>query len=167
LTDGIDGLAAGLAVQCGIIFFLIGSDVFGIGQFNILFWAALAGACLGFLHFNKYKARVFMGDTGSLAIGAALGAGAILQHAVFLLPFIAFIYFVEMASVTLQVLWFKYTKAKTGEGKRLFRRAPLHHHFELAGWSEWRVVLTFWAINLFTSAIGLWLWHLGIIPRWP
>jgi phospho-N-acetylmuramoyl-pentapeptide-transferase len=167
LTDGIDGLAAGLAVQVGVILFCISynaKDDSFVSAFCVL---ALAGACLGFLNFNKYKARVFMGDTGSLAIGAALGAAAIVQHAVFLLPFIAFMYFVEMASVTLQVLWFKYTKAKTGEGKRLFRRAPLHHHFELGGWSEWRVVLTFWAVNLLTSAIGLVLWHLGIIPRWP
>ena len=108
-----------------------------------------------------------MGDTGSLALGAAVGAGAIMCHAVFLLPFIAFIYFVEMGSVTLQVLYFKYTKRKYGEGRRIFRRAPLHHHFELGGWSEWRVVGTFWAINLVTSIIGLILWHLHILPRFP
>ena len=108
-----------------------------------------------------------MGDTGSLALGAAVGAGAIITHSVFLLPFIAFIYFVEMFSVTLQVLYFKYTKRKYGEGRRIFRRAPLHHHFELGGWSEWRVVGTFWAINLITSAIGLILWHLNILPRFP
>lgn len=172
LTDGIDGLASGLAVQAGLCLCIAGGwnqfwNPYGLEGLSPLFWIALAGACLGFLHFNKHKARVFMGDTGSLAIGSALGAGAILQHAVFLLPFIGFIYFVEMASVMLQVLWFKYTKAQTGEGKRLFRRAPLHHHFELAGWSEWRVVLTFWAVNLVTSAVGLWLWHIGVLPRWP
>jgi len=175
LTDGIDGLAVGLAIQVGIAFCLVSAGLQSLngtgygnsGDFSALFWAALAGACLGFLHFNKYKARVFMGDTGSLAIGAALGAGAILQGAVFLLPFIGFIYFVEMFSVIVQVAWFKWTKRKTGEGKRLFRRAPLHHHFELGGWSEWRVVGTFWAVNLFTSAIGLWLWHAGVLPRWP
>lgn len=167
LTDGIDGLAAGLAVQCGFSLFLLWSNIYEIGELTILFWAALAGACFGFLFFNKHPARVFMGDTGSLAIGAALGAGAILQHAVFLLPLIGFIYFVELLSVTTQVLWFKWTKRKTGEGKRLFRRAPLHHHFELGGWSEWRVVLTFWVVNLFTSAIGLWLWHAEHLPRWP
>ena len=167
LTDGIDGLAAGLAMQCGIALFFISSKSPGISSVSAWPIMALAGACLGFLHFNKYKARVFMGDTGSLAIGAALGAGAILQGAVFLLPFIGFIYFVEMFSVIFQVAWFKWTKRKTGEGQRLFRRAPLHHHFELGGWSEWRVVGTFWAINLFTSAIGLWLWHAGVLPRWP
>jgi phospho-N-acetylmuramoyl-pentapeptide-transferase len=167
LTDGIDGLAAGLAVQCGLMFYLAGSDAYEIGQINIFFWTALAGACFGFLFFNKHKARVFMGDTGSLAIGAALGAGAILQGAVFLLPFIGFIYFVEMFSVIAQVAWFKWTKKRTGEGQRLFRRAPLHHHFELCGWSEWRVVATFWAVNLFTSVVGLWLWKAGVLPRWP
>jgi len=169
LTDGIDGLAAGLAVQSAIVLYLAWPThqvTFAI-DLTALFLIALAGACFGFLKFNKYKARVFMGDTGSLAIGAALGAGAILQHAVSLLPFIGFIYFVEMFSVIFQVAWFKWTKRKTGEGQRLFRRAPLHHHFELGGWSEWRVVGTFWAINLFTSAIGLWLWHAGVLPRWP
>ena len=78
-----------------------------------------------------------------------------------------FIFFVEMFSVIAQVFWFKLTKRRTGEGKRLFRRAPLHHHFELGGWSEWRVVSTFWLINLLTSTIGLWLWHTGVLPRWP
>lgn len=164
LTDGIDGLAAGLAVQCGLALVLASFYSDGIARLSTWTMAALAGACFGFLFFNKHKAHVFMGDTGSLAIGAALGAGAILQHAIFLLPFIGFIYFVEMLSVIVQVAWFKWTKKQTGEGKRLFRRAPLHHHFELCGWSEWRVVATFWAVNLFTSIVGLWLWKAGSTP---
>jgi len=167
LTDGIDGLAAGLAVQAGAAFLLAGANLYEIGFVSIIFWSALAGACLGFLFFNKYPARVFMGDTGSLAIGAALGAGAVLTKAVFLLPFIGFIYFVEMFSVMLQVGYFKWTKRQTGEGKRIFRRAPLHHHFELGGWSEWRVVATFWFVNLTTTIIGLGLWSQGWLPRWP
>jgi phospho-N-acetylmuramoyl-pentapeptide-transferase len=168
LTDGIDGLAAGLAVPTFIILFLVSEQDLGeLPGLQGVFGVALAGACFGFLFFNKHKARVFMGDTGSLAIGAALGAGAILQGAVFLLPFIGCIYFVEMFSVIAQVAWFKWTKKRTGEGQRLFRRAPLHHHFELCGWSEWRVVATFWAVNLFTSVIGLWLWKAGVLPRWP
>jgi phospho-N-acetylmuramoyl-pentapeptide-transferase len=169
LTDGIDGLAAGLAVQVGAAFLLARSYVapVEVGLPSDLFWMALAGACLGFLFFNRFPARVFMGDTGSLAIGAALGIGAILSHAVFLLPFIAFIYFVEMFSVITQVLYFKWTKRKSGEGKRLFRRAPLHHHFELGGWSEWRVVLIFWFVNFFVGSIGLLLWHINWLPRWP
>lgn len=167
LTDGIDGLAAGLAVQCGLFLYLTSAPFQENYFLSGLFWSALAGACFGFLFLNKYPARIFMGDTGSLAIGAALAAGAILQGAILLLPFIGFIYLVEMFSVVIQVLWFQWTKRKTGEGKRLLRRAPLHHHFELAGWSEWRVVGTFWAVNLFTAAVGLWLWNTGILPRWP
>ncbi len=164
LTDGIDGLAAGLTVIAGMALAVCNEGVLYDSSWLAI---ALAGACLGFLAFNKYPARVFMGDTGSLALGAALGMCAILSGAVFLLPFIGFIFYIEMFSVIAQVGYFKYTKRKTGEGKRLFRRAPLHHHFELAGWSEWRVVLTFWLINAITSLIGLVLWYMKIIPRWP
>lgn len=173
LTDGIDGLAAGLSVQCAVAFALlivVMNSGFSITRWDIstLFsWTCIGGACLGFLAFNRYPAKVFMGDTGSLALGAALGAGAILTRSVFLLPFIGFIFFIEMFSVIIQVAYFKWTKKKLGEGKRLFRRAPLHHHFELGGWSEWRVVGTFWAVNLCTSAIGLVLWKMGILPRFP
>ena len=117
--------------------------------------------------FNRHPARVFMGDTGSLALGAALGAGAVATGTVWLLPFIGYMFYVEMFSVISQVLYFKYTRKKFGEGKRLFRRAPLHHHFELAGWSEWRVVITFWGINAVTSLIGLVLWWRGDLPRFP
>ena len=96
-----------------------------------------------------------------------MGAGAILTRTVWLLPFIGFIFYVEMFSVIAQVLYFKYTRRRFGEGKRLLRRAPLHHHFELGGWSEWRVVGTFWAVNLVTSLVGLALWKLGVLPRFP
>lgn len=172
LTDGIDGLAAGLSVQVAVVFSVLWLESFAnwtsaASSSAQLFWMALGGACLGFLAFNKHPARVFMGDTGSLALGAALGAGAILTRTVSLLPFIGFIFYVEMFSVILQVLYFKYTRRKTGEGKRLFRRAPLHHHFELGGWSEWRVVATFWAVNLVTSLIGLALWKMDVLPRFP
>lgn len=169
LTDGIDGLAAGLSVQVALVFGILSSEFRG-GTFApsaVLYWLALGGACLGFLAFNKNPARVFMGDTGSLALGAALGAGAILTRTVFLLPFIGFIFYVEMFSVIAQVAYFKYTKKRTGEGKRIFRRAPLHHHFELGGWSEWRVVGTFWAIDAVTTILGLILWKMGILPRFP
>jgi phospho-N-acetylmuramoyl-pentapeptide-transferase len=169
LTDGIDGLAAGLCVQVGFGF-LLASDFrapLEIGLFSDLYWMALAGACLGFLFFNRFPARVFMGDTGSLALGAAVGIGAILTGTVLLLPFIGFVFWLEMGSVILQVLYFKYTKRKTGEGQRLFRRAPLHHHFEMGGWTEWRVVLTLWFVNFVAMAIGLALLHMGILPRFP
>jgi len=175
LTDGIDGLAAGLCVEVGLVIAAIscwvapmaassrGGPSFDIG----LFWGCLGGACLGFLAFNRHPARIFMGDTGSLALGAALGAGAVAMRAVFLLPFIGFIFYVEMFSVIAQVLYFKYTRKRFGEGKRLLRRAPLHHHFELAGWGEWRVVLTFWGVNAVTSGLGLWLWWRGALPVYP
>jgi phospho-N-acetylmuramoyl-pentapeptide-transferase len=181
LTDGIDGLAAGLSVQCSACFAFVllqnhhwdnAQDSVGMlilpHSFAVLFfWLCLGGGCLGFLAFNKNPAKVFMGDTGSLALGAALGAGAILARCVLLLPFIGFIFFVEMFSVIFQVGYFKYTKKKFGEGKRIFRRAPLHHHFELGGWKEWRVVGTFWAVNLCTSILGLVLWKMGVLPRFP
>ncbi len=173
LTDGIDGLAAGLSVQVAAVFGFLLLDItvddpgIYLGGAATYFWLCLGGACLGFLAFNKHPAKVFMGDTGSLALGAALGAGAILTRTVWLLPFIGFIFFVEMFSVIFQVLYFKYTRKKFGEGKRIFRRAPLHHHFELGGWSEKRVVWTFWAVNFFTSILGLTLWKMGILPRFP
>ena len=168
LTDGIDGLAASLSVQVAFAFFILGMGQPRENWYIVtVFWMALGGACLGFLAFNKHPARVFMGDTGSLALGAALGAGAIVTGTVWLLPFVGFIFYVEMFSVIAQVLYFKYTRRKFGEGKRLFRRAPLHHHFELSGWSEWRVVATFWGVNLITTIIGLVLWKMGILPRFP
>ncbi|BCM90776.1 phospho-N-acetylmuramoyl-pentapeptide-transferase [Abditibacteriota bacterium] len=173
LTDGIDGLAAGLSVQVGLVFAFLALETFGTAEVGLfatsveLTWVALGGACLGFLAFNKHPAKVFMGDTSSLALGAALGAGAILTRSVFLLPFIGFMFYIEMFSVMSQVAYFKYTRKKTGEGKRLFRRAPLHHHFELAGWSEWRVVVTFWGINALTTVIGLVLWKIGILRHFP
>ncbi len=167
LTDGIDGLAAGLSVQVALAFAVVGIEWGGFQSSNQQVWLALGGACLGFLVFNKNPAKVFMGDTGSLALGAALGAGAILTRSVFLLPFIGFIFYIEMFSVIAQVAYFKYTKRKFGEGRRIFRRAPLHHHFELSGWSEWRVVGTFWAINALTTILGLILWKIGVLPRFP
>ena len=172
LTDGIDGLAAGLSVQVGLAMtiaaFLKSSAVGGVlPGFVFTFWLCLSGACFGFLAFNKHPAKVFMGDTGSLALGAALGAGAVVTGTVWLLPFIGFIFWVEMFSVVFQVLYFKYTKKKFGEGRRIFRRAPLHHHFELGGWSEWKVVTTFWLVNLGMTILGLILWKMGVLPRFP
>lgn len=167
ITDGIDGLAAGLCVQVGLSLWMVDGNFYHVKQWTDAWWLALAGACAGFLIFNKHKAQVFMGDTGSLALGAALGAAAIMTRTVFLLPFIGFVFFVEMFSVVLQVAYFKYTRRTSGEGKRIFRRAPLHHHFELGGWNEKRVVLTFWTVNLVATAIGLALWSAGILPRFP
>jgi phospho-N-acetylmuramoyl-pentapeptide-transferase len=162
LTDGLDGLATGLAIQS-----LFAITLLSVPWTIQYLFLAVAGACLGFLFFNRHPAKIFMGDTGSLALGALIGGGAVLLGGIFLLPFVAFIFIVEMLSVIAQVAWFKYTRRKTGEGKRLLKRAPLHHHFELCGWREWRVVLTFWGINLVTTIIGLWLWNSGLLPHWP
>ena len=169
LTDGIDGLAAGLCVQVGLAFLLATETIAPgeIGLLSNLMWLSLTGACLGFLVYNRFPARVFMGDTGSLALGAALGIGAILTRNVFLLPFVGFVFWLEMASVIFQVGYFKYTKKRDGEGKRLLRRAPLHHHFELGGWSEWRVVATLWGVNAVATMIGLLLMSTEILPRFP
>jgi phospho-N-acetylmuramoyl-pentapeptide-transferase len=143
LTDGLDGLAAGVTVFTALAYLLI-TKAWGLTDLSI-FSAALLGSCLGFLFFNLYPARIFMGDTGSLALGGAVGALAILTKTELLLLILGGVYVAETFSVILQVLYFKITG-----GKRIFLMTPLHHHFELKGWSEQRVVFTFWtAATLF------------------
>ena len=117
--------------------------------------AALAGAWLGFLLHNRHPARAFMGDTGSLAMGAALTALALLSNSLWPLLLMGGLLLAESLSVILQVWVFKATKGPDGQGKRLLRMAPLHHHFELGGWSERRVVVSFWGISLLLVALGL------------
>ena len=137
LTDGLDGLAAGITIFTLLAFFLI-TKTWGLTDVSI-FCAALLGSTLGFLFFNIYPARIFMGDTGSLALGGAIGALAILTKTELLLIVLGGVFVVETLSVIIQVLYFKVTG-----GNRLFLMSPLHHHFELKGWSERRVVFTFW-----------------------
>jgi len=133
LADGLDGLAAGLCVVAGIGFALLT----GAAEVQV-FGLAVAGACLGFLWFNRHPAQVFMGDVGSLALGAAMaGMAAIMGDAVVLVG-LCLVPYAEAGSVVIQVISFKST------GKRVFRMSPIHHHFELSGWSETRVVWTFW-----------------------
>ena len=150
LTDGLDGLAAGsMAVSSGafvLITMLTGKPVSG----GAVFAAALAGGCLGFLIHNVYPAKIFMGDTGSLALGGALAALAVLTRTELFLPFLGIIYVVEAMSVIIQVISFKLT------GKRVFRMSPLHHHFELLGWSEQKVVRVFWLVSLAGALLGMW-----------
>jgi phospho-N-acetylmuramoyl-pentapeptide-transferase len=119
------------------------------------FCAALAGAWLGFLVHNRNPARVFMGDTGSLAMGAALSAIALLSNSLWPLLLMGGVLLAESLSVILQVWVFKATKGADGQGRRLFRMAPLHHHFELGGWSEIKVVVIFWLVSLGLVALGL------------
>ncbi len=150
LTDGLDGLAAGVTFLVALAFLLL------CRAWNLdhLSWFAggLAGTCLGFLVFNIHPARVFMGDTGSLALGGGVAALAILTGTELLLPLLGIIYVAEVLSDILQVAYFRRT-----HGRRLFRMAPLHHHFELGGWSENKVVGTFWAVTFFGAIAYLYI----------
>jgi phospho-N-acetylmuramoyl-pentapeptide-transferase len=168
LTDGLDGLASGLAAIAGATFalfaYLIGRvdasqylGLFylpGVGELTV-FCTALAGAALGFLWFNSHPAEVFMGDTGSLALGGALGAVAVLIKGEFLLLIVGGVFVAEALSVIVQTSWFKYTRRRFGEGRRVFRMAPLHHHFEQLGWAESKVVVRFWIVGMLCSLIAL------------
>jgi phospho-N-acetylmuramoyl-pentapeptide-transferase len=148
LTDGLDGLAAGtiipplavLVCAAGVVHAAFGVPVFG---------CAMIGAVLGFLVYNRHPARVFMGDTGSLALGGALAGIAVLSGAHILLLLIGGVFVAETLSVIIQVVSFKTT------GRRVFRMSPLHHHFELAGWSETKVTTRFWLASLVLSLLGL------------
>jgi phospho-N-acetylmuramoyl-pentapeptide-transferase len=167
LTDGLDGLAGGLSAIAagtfGVFAYLIGradaSRYLGLfympgsGELAI-FCAALAGACLGFLWFNAHPAEVFMGDTGSLALGGALAAVAILLKAEFLLVIVGGVFVIEALSVMVQVSWFKYTAKTRGRGQRLLLMSPLHHHFEKAGWAESKIIVRFWILGLVFSLIA-------------
>ena len=156
LTDGLDGLAAGVGaiVLVGLSLQLMlrgnGGDPALAG-----YGAALAGAWLGFLLHNRHPARVFMGETGSLAMGAALSAIALLSNSLWPLLVMGGLLLAESLSVILQVWVFKATKGADGQGKRLLRMAPLHHHFELGGWSERKVVASFWGVSLLLVVLGL------------
>ena len=148
LTDGLDGLAAGITIFTLLAFFLI-TKTWGLTDVSI-FCAALLGSTLGFLFFNIYPARIFMGDTGSLALGGAIGALAILTKTELLLIVLGGVFVAETLSVIIQVLYFKGTG-----GNRLFLMSPLHHHFELKGWSERRVVFTFWTAAAFFAVLAV------------
>ena len=147
LTDGLDGLAAGTVAIAASAFAVV-SVLTGHGDLAYL-CVAMAAACLAFLHFNAHPAKVFMGDTGSLALGGALAAVGILTHTEILLAVIGFVFVCEALSVIIQVISFQTT------GKRVFRMSPIHHHFELGGWSEWKVVTVFWCVGLIASVAGL------------
>ncbi|WP_281888124.1 phospho-N-acetylmuramoyl-pentapeptide-transferase [Paenibacillus sp. YYML68] len=148
-TDGLDGLLAGTSA---IAFGAYAIIALNNTQPNVaIFAAAMVGAVLGFLVFNAHPAKVFMGDTGSLGIGGGLVAVAILTKAEILLALIGGVFLVEIMSVVIQVISFK------TRGKRVFRMSPIHHHFELVGWSEWRVVISFWTAGLILAGLGLYI----------
>ena len=168
LTDGLDGLAIMPVVMVGsalgVFAYVTGSAVYskylffphipGAGEL-LIFCAAMAGAGLAFLWFNTHPAQVFMGDVGALALGAALGTVAVIVRQEIVLAIMGGIFVVEALSVMLQVTYFKYTRKKFGEGRRLFKMAPLHHHFEKTGWKETQVVVRFWIITMLLCLVGL------------
>jgi phospho-N-acetylmuramoyl-pentapeptide-transferase len=168
LTDGLDGLAIGITVivmlALAIISYITGNAIYanylniiylpGAGELTV-FISALVGAGLGFLWFNSYPAQVFMGDTGSLAIGGAFGIIAVLVKKELLIPILGGIFFMETISVIIQRLYFKYTKRKYGEGRRVFRMAPVHHHFEMLGWPEPKIVMRFYIIAVILAIVSL------------
>ncbi|WP_353238821.1 phospho-N-acetylmuramoyl-pentapeptide-transferase [Limnohabitans sp.] len=168
LTDGLDGLAIMPVVMVGsalgVFAYVTGSSVFskylffpyipGSGEL-LIFCAAMAGAGLAFLWFNTHPAQVFMGDVGALALGAALGTIAVIVRAEIVLAIMGGIFVVEALSVMAQVTYFKYTKKKYGEGRRILKMAPLHHHFEKSGWKETQVVVRFWIITMLLCLVGL------------
>ncbi|NQD64580.1 phospho-N-acetylmuramoyl-pentapeptide-transferase [Bacillus haikouensis] len=149
LTDGLDGLVSGTSA---IAFGALAVLAWNQGQYDVsIFSVAVVGAVLGFLVFNAHPAKVFMGDTGSLALGGAIAAIAILTKLEIVLILIGGVFVIETLSVILQVASFKTT------GKRIFKMSPLHHHYELVGWSEWRVVVTFWTIGLLFAVLGIYI----------
>jgi phospho-N-acetylmuramoyl-pentapeptide-transferase len=168
LTDGLDGLAIMptvlIGAALGVFAYVSGNAVFakylqvpyipGAGEVAVI-CGAIAGAGLGFLWFNAYPAEVFMGDVGALGLGAALGTIAVITRQEIVLGIMGGIFVVEMLSVMLQVSYFKYTKRRYGEGRRIFLMAPLHHHFEKKGWTESQVVVRFWIITMLLCLIGL------------
>jgi phospho-N-acetylmuramoyl-pentapeptide-transferase len=167
-TDGLDGLAIMPVVMVGsalgIFAYVVGSSVYsryllfpfipGAGEL-LIFCAAMAGAGLAFLWFNAHPAQVFMGDVGALALGGALGTIAVITRQEIVLAIMGGIFVIEVLSVMLQVTWFKYTKRRYGEGRRVLKMAPLHHHFEKSGWNETQVVIRFWIITMLLCLVGL------------
>jgi len=154
LTDGVDGLAGG---TCAIAFLGLAATVMTTHPGLALFCASMSGACLGFVLFNHHPAKMFMGDTGSLALGGALAAIGVASQQLFALFIISGIFFAESVSVIAQVLYYKATKDETGVGKRLLKMSPLHHHLELSGWSEIQIVGTFYVIALLLSIMTFFL----------
>ncbi|RDK84219.1 phospho-N-acetylmuramoyl-pentapeptide-transferase [Marinirhabdus gelatinilytica] len=168
LTDGIDGLAAGssaiIAVTLALFAWVSGNVIFSdylnvmyipnTGEVTI-FITAFVGALIGFLWYNAYPAQVFMGDTGSLTIGGIIAVIAIIIRKELLIPLLCGIFLMENISVVLQVSWFKYTKKKFGEGRRIFRMSPLHHHYQVKGFHESKIVTRFWIVGIFLAILTI------------
>jgi phospho-N-acetylmuramoyl-pentapeptide-transferase len=168
ITDGIDGLATGtsaiIGVTLGILAYVSGNTIFA-DYLNIMyipnsgelvvFIAAFVGACVGFLWYNSYPAQVFMGDTGSLALGGIIAVFAIAIRKELLIPVLCGIFLIENLSVMIQVSYFKYTKNKYGEGRRVFLMSPLHHHYQKKGIHEAKIVARFWIIGIMCAILAV------------
>ena len=166
ITDGIDGLATGtsaiIGATLGILAYVSGNTVFA-NYLNIMyiphagelvvFIAAFVGACVGFLWYNAYPAQVFMGDTGSLALGGIIAVYAIAIRKELLIPILCGIFLIENLSVVIQVGYFKYTKKKYGEGRRVFKMSPLHHHYQKLGYHESKIVSRFWILGIMLAVL--------------
>jgi len=168
LTDGIDGLAAGssaiIVLTLGIFAWVSGNvifseylDIFFIPRAGelLVFTTAFVGALIGFLWYNTYPAQVFMGDTGSLTIGGVIAVIALIVRKELLIPILCGVFFAESLSVMMQVSYFKYTKGKLGEGKRIFRMAPLHHHYQKKGYHESKIVTRFWIVGILLAVVTI------------
>lgn len=168
ITDGLDGLATGVCAIIGIclgIFAYVSGNIKLAEYLNIMyipnlgevsiFIAAFVGACIGFLWYNAYPAQVFMGDTGSLALGGIIAALAIIVRKELLIPIFCLVFFVELLSVMIQVSYFKYTKKKYGEGRRVFLMSPLHHHYQKLGYHESKIAVRFWIITILCVAMAI------------
>ncbi|MFL5729718.1 MAG: phospho-N-acetylmuramoyl-pentapeptide-transferase [Cytophagaceae bacterium] len=168
ITDGIDGLAAGssaiIALTLGIFAYVSGNAIFAkylnimyipnSGEI-VIFCAAFVGACIGFLWYNSFPAQVFMGDTGSLALGGIIAVLAITVRKELLLPVLCGVFLIENLSVMMQVAYFKYTKRKYGEGRRIFKMSPLHHHYQKVGFHESKIVIRFWIVGILLAIMTL------------
>ncbi len=168
ITDGLDGLATGVSAIIGLglgVFVFVSGDVRIAEYLNIMyipnlselsiFIAAFVGACVGFLWYNAYPAQVFMGDTGSLALGGIIASLAIIVRKELLIPIFCFVFLIENVSVMIQVTYFKYTKRKYGEGRRVFLMSPLHHHYQKLGYHESKIAVRFWVVTILTMVLAV------------
>ena len=168
MTDGLDGLAAGTSAIIGstlVLFTYVSGNIIAADYLNIMFipdsgelviyMSAFVGSCVGFMWYNSYPAQVFMGDTGSLSLGGIIAVVAILIRKELLIPILCGVFLIENLSVVLQVGYFKYTRKKYGEGKRIFRMAPLHHHFQKLGIHESKIVTRFWIVGIFLAILTI------------
>ena len=166
LTDGLDGLATGVSGIIGValgVLCYVSSNSIAADYLNILFQpntkelvifsACFIGACIGFLWYNAYPAQIFMGDTGSLTLGGIIAALAVLIRKEWLIPILCGIFVMENLSVVMQVTYFKYTKKRFGEGRRIFKMAPLHHHYQKKGMHEVKIVIRFWIVGILLAVL--------------